>query len=423
MRPRSLTGRVTLLVTAVFVIAFVAQVVVLQWQFFSMATTGVFHATTGRAQVGVRLMQQATPAERTAVAASLGTANYKVTLTPPAYKAEQLLDEPEMLAKVREQLGSEARLMFGGDELLNIVAIGVPIDGQAWWFIQDLGPPPSLPFVLLLVLAMLAVAAGVGLLFGARVLARPLLQLAQDIGHRQSLLRAIEIGRGDSTELQRIKQAFNELVHSVARSHETRQQLLAGVSHDLRTPLTRLRLRLETQTDGPPPAEMLADLDGLERIVNQFLAYVHGQSDAASGRLVPMSDMVEQIVAQYPPSQVRGTIAPLDSTVPEMAMQRLLGNLIDNALDHGAAPVRVHLHAGSDGAAVMTVYDSGPGMSPDEFLHAQQPFVRLDSGRNANGHCGLGLAIVAQVADQLGGRLGVAHDAQRGFGISVHLPR
>jgi two-component system, OmpR family, osmolarity sensor histidine kinase EnvZ len=132
---------------------------------------------------------------------------------------------------------------------------------------------------------------------------------------------------------------------------------------------------------------------------------------------------VEQIVAQYPSSQVQRTIAPLANTVPEIAMQRLLGNLIDNALDHGAAPVSVLLQAGDDGAAVMTVHDRGPGMSPDEFLHAQQPFVRLDSGRSADGHCGLGLAIVAQVAEQLGGRLSLARDAQRGFGIAVHLPR
>lgn len=422
MRPRSLTGRVTLLVIGIFAIAFVAQVVVLQWQIFELATTGVFRATTGRAQVGVRLMRQAAPQERAAVAASLGTSNYKVTLDAPAYPAAQLMDEPQMRAQVREQLGNDAQLMFGGDEQLNVVAIGVPIDGQTWWFVQDLGTPPSLPFALFIILAMLAVTAGAGLLFGARVLARPLLQLAQDIGHRQSLLSAIEIKRSDSTELKRIKQAFNELVHSVVRSRETRQQLLAGVSHDLRTPLTRLRLRLETQTDGPPPAEMLADLDGLERIVKQFLAYVHGQSAGASGRRVAIGEAVEQIVAQYPPSQVQGTIVPLANTVPEMAMQRLLGNLIDNALDHGAAPVSVLLHAGADGAAVMTVHDRGPGMSPDEFLRAQQPFVRLDTGRNADGHCGLGLAIVAQVAEQLGGRLSLARDAQRGFGIAVHLP-
>jgi two-component system osmolarity sensor histidine kinase EnvZ len=108
-------------------------------------------------------------------------------------------------------------------------------------------------------------------------------------------------------------------------------------------------------------------------------------------------------------------------TAPDLLVQRLLTNLIDNALAYGQAPVEVSLQATADGVQ-LRVTDHGPGMPLEEFDRAQQPFVRLTSARSELGHCGLGLAIVAQMGRALGGRLQALRDSEGRFAIALDLP-
>ena len=106
---------------------------------------------------------------------------------------------------------------------------------------------------------------------------------------------------------------------------------------------------------------------------------------------------------------------------PDLAVQRLLANLVDNALAYGRAPVGVSLRSGAAGTA-LCISDGGPGMNDEDFQRAQQPFVRLTRTRSELGHCGLGLAIVAQMARQLGGSLHTVRGADGRFGITLSLP-
>jgi two-component system osmolarity sensor histidine kinase EnvZ len=108
--------------------------------------------------------------------------------------------------------------------------------------------------------------------------------------------------------------------------------------------------------------------------------------------------------------------------VPDLVVQRLLVNLIDNALAYGQAPVEVTLRATPEGAE-LGVADQGAGMSPEDFERAQQPFVRLTNARSELGHCGLGLAIVAQMGRQLDGHLRTRRDAEGRFVIALMLPK
>ena len=119
---------------------------------------------------------------------------------------------------------------------------------------------------------------------------------------------------------------------------------------------------------------------------------------------------------------VSAHIESVTLAVHDLVVQRLLTNLIDNALAYGRAPVEVSLQATVEGAE-LRVTDHGAGMSAEDFERAQQPFVRLTNARSELGHCGLGLAIVAQVARQLGGRLRAQRGADGRFGIVFTLPR
>jgi len=276
--------------------------------------------------------------------------------------------------------------------------------------------------VWLLLLAAVTLSA---LLVSVRLIARPIGELARALAEQQGTLRPLPLRSDASAELQALIAAFNQLAHQTAAAAQARQQLLAGVSHDLRTPLARLRLRVETQCEPALADALTADLLALERIVSQFLSYVQGDSGVPLGDVVPLARSVRAVLQRYagadPPLQL--SIDDIEQPAPDLAVQRLLANLIDNALAYGGAPIGVALKAVPDGAE-LRVSDAGHGMNDEDFLRAQQPFVRLTRTRSELGHCGLGLAIVAQVARQLGGRLSAERQADDGrFAIVVSLPR
>ena len=333
------------------------------------------------------------------------------------------------LDEVRARLathGISARLQPRGGGRIALV-FRLPVDEQVWWLSREsAGPGRSVTNTLLVWLAVLALATLGALLLSVRLIARPLATLAQDIGRQHGALQALPLPPGASAEVQALVLAFNRLAEQAQAQAQARQQLLAGVSHDLRTPLARLRLRVETQCDEPVAQALTADLQALERIVNQFLAYVQGDSGALQGHPVPLADAVEEAVGPYVDQGQPVSLAleggdALERPVSDLAVQRLLANLIDNALAYGQPPVEVQVRAGPRGVE-LRVTDQGPGMSEAEFLRAQRPFVRLGQARGQLGHCGLGLAIVARLGQQLGGRLEAVRDSDGRFSVSLHLP-
>jgi two-component system, OmpR family, osmolarity sensor histidine kinase EnvZ len=162
------------------------------------------------------------------------------------------------------------------------------------------------------------------------------------------------------------------------------------------------------------------DLRAVEHIVSQFLAFVQGDRDAGLGQPESVRALVQQVVASYAEQGRQVTFAAdaTDAQAPDLAVTRLLHNLIDNALAHGAEPVQVVWRAPTADERELTVWDSGPGLSDAEFARALQPFVRL-SADTSIGHCGLGLAIVAQVARQWGAQLEGRRDGSGRFGVAV----
>jgi two-component system, OmpR family, osmolarity sensor histidine kinase EnvZ len=393
-RSWSLVGRLTGGVVLIALLSFAAQAVVLALWLKPVAAETLDAAAEQAEQIGIAL--QAVPAaERAALAQRLSTEQTRV-----------LADEPP---------GED-----GG-----AIVFRLSVDGQEWWVLRTLQlPPAALTGTLTVWLVLLAVVTLSALGVSVRLIARPLGEMARALAAQQGTLRPLPL-RGDaSAKLQALIEAFNQLAHQTAAAAQARQQLLAGVSHDLRTPLARLRLRAETQCEPALADALTADLLALERIVNQFLAYVQGDTGAALGEPAPLVDSVRRVLHRYadqqPPLQLQ--LDEVEQPAPDLAVQRLLANLVDNALAYGAAPVGVALRATAQGAE-LCVSDGGRGMSDEEFQRAQQPFVRLTRTRSELGHCGLGLAIVAQVARQLGGRLGVRREPDGRFAIVFSLPR
>ena len=200
-------------------------------------------------------------------------------------------------------------------------------------------------------------------------------------------------------EIRTLSHAFNQMSGDLARLDADRALILAGVSHDLRTPLSRLRLGLEMSgADAQLRDGMTADIEEMDRIINQFLDFARTDG----GEALQHADLaaVAAEVAEHYRRHGRSVATELPN-VPElplqaMAMRRVLLNLIDNALRYGGKEVSVAVRA-ENGAAVLDVADRGPGIPAAEVERLKQPFTRLEVARSDKGGAGLGLAIVERV--------------------------
>ncbi|MDE2370749.1 MAG: hypothetical protein KGN16_17400 [Burkholderiales bacterium] len=420
----SLVGRLTGGVVLIALLSFAAQAVVLALWLVpvtdDLAGVGAEQATMVQAALA------AVPAEqRPALARKLSNGWVTVTSQLPS-DAGAIAPVPQRDLPVSEILRREIQVRFARRPGQRFAAIfRLQVDGQDWWMTRAYSAlPGAVTGTIGIWLVVLGVATVGALLLSVRFIARPFARLAAQISHQHGALQPLPETGDASAELRSLVRAFNDLVRQVTAASQGRQQLLAGVSHDLRTPLARLRLRAETQCEPEVADALTADLLALERIVDQFLAYVQGDNGLALGTREPLERTVSDLVGRYAGTgqDVVARIEAVAAEVPDVAVQRLLSNLIDNAYAHGGGPVEVALRTLADGTVELAVYDRGSGMTEEEFARAQQPFVRLTNSRSQLGHCGLGLAIVGQIARQLGGRLRLVRAEDGRFGIALALP-
>ncbi|MDD5247588.1 MAG: ATP-binding protein [Rhodocyclaceae bacterium] len=215
---------------------------------------------------------------------------------------------------------------------------------------------------------------------------------------------------------------YNEMAERQRRHEEDRAIMLAGVAHDLRTPITRLRLLLELQ-NGERRAELNQNLGEIERITEQFLAFARSDDDEAASDH-DLKAFVQEVAAPYRERAVAVSDTAADGIVAAIrpnALRRALVNLIENALEYGAPPILIDIRRGGDDAAI-AVTDEGRGIPERDMARATRPFTRLDASRGGKGHCGLGLAIVAGIAESHGGRLVLRRRTPAGFAAEIHLP-
>jgi signal transduction histidine kinase len=280
-----------------------------------------------------------------------------------------------------------------------------------------------LPYVFavqMLVIVLLATLA-------VRLAVLPLAKLAAAADAIDPSKKGHPISDQGPIEVARAARAFNAMTERIAHHMDERVQILAAISHDLQTPITRMRLRADMADESSERSKLLSDLAELERLVQDGLAYSRGSHGKGEKRSrIDLTSFVESISYDYQdtgkPVSISGITAGTVDTKPD-ALRRILTNLIDNALKFGgAAEIRVEPRDG--GAVAIVVMDRGPGIPEDKIEAAMQPFYRLEQSRSREtGGSGLGLAIAQQLAAVLSGSVTLRNRDGGGLMATVLLPR
>ncbi len=269
--------------------------------------------------------------------------------------------------------------------------------------------------------AVSIIVTGVSFLF-LRNQVRPIRRLAE-AAEAFGKGRVLPYKPAGATEVRSAGQRFLDMRARIERHIEQRTLMLSGVSHDLRTPLTRLKLGLSMLDEDAEVAALQSDVEEMERMLESFLEFVRSQAieePVSSDPVDIVRDLVERFTRSGQPVAL-GSIAGSGAVrVRPLALDRALENLVTNALRYGEkARVSVAI---SDRAAVFTVEDQGPGIPPHRREEALKPFARLDEARNQNKRAGvgLGLAIANDVARQHGGQLRLGDSKDLG-GLKAEL--
>jgi two-component system osmolarity sensor histidine kinase EnvZ len=273
--------------------------------------------------------------------------------------------------------------------------------------------------------AFLLVAILGGYLIASRVGA-PLHRLAQAanmVGDGQTPSLLDESG---PQEIVVVARAFNRMTANLARSNADRALLLAGVSHDLRTPLARLRLEIEMcAISGTDTDTMVTDIEAMDRIIGQFLDYARGATQEPMQPL-DLAPLIADVVSPY---RLRGVPVKIISPLRQMALahslslRRVFANLIDNALRYAHQDQRIEIRVfDEDEMTCVEIADHGPGIPESELERLRQPFTRLVAARSNTFGAGLGLAIVDRIVQAHNGRLDLLPRQGGGLRAIVRLP-
>ena len=255
----------------------------------------------------------------------------------------------------------------------------------------------------------------------ARLLGRPLRKLA-DAADRVGREEAVPVAEEGPREVRQVAAAFNAMRARLLDQVNERIQALAAVSHDLRTPIARLRLRAANVRNRTLRAAIDHDLDEMEAFMRSLLDFLRG-ADPEEERLIDLASLVVTIVhdAQDMGSEVRyDGPASLEWVTRPIKLQRAIDNLVQNAIRH-AGQAEIRLSQGEDGVRII-VEDRGPGIPVDQLDTVFEPFRRLEGSRNRNtGGAGLGLAIVRRSITRLGGRIALENRPEGGLRATVTL--
>jgi two-component system osmolarity sensor histidine kinase EnvZ len=322
--------------------------------------------------------------------------------------------------RIKQALGEQTRFAYARDRVEGFW-VSFSIEEDDYWVMlprERFEPQFGLEW-LAGGLALLGLAlAGAWLI--ASALSRPLGAIAaaaREVGRGQRPAPLAETG---PREMRTVSVAFNRMAGDLAAMERERATVLAGISHDLRTPLSRLRLAIEMSgADRQTAEDMGADIEEMDKVIGQFLAFARGEDEPLlEGDL---NALIAEIVDGYRKrdhavSFTPGKLAGL--RFAPLAVRRAVSNLIDNALHYAGGSIEVSTARGG-ALALIEVKDRGPGVPQSELERLKRPFTRLDEARSGSGGAGLGLAIVERIARAHGGRFEIA--VREGGGLVARL--
>ena len=466
--PQSLFGRLIAVSVLAVVLAQAVGLVLIARERETFVLQSSVREWTRRIAETVQMLEALGPAERAAAVAQLAAPRAVPSLPPPPAddpprSAHNLLDphrafvrvplltdfEQTLREHVQAALGSsygvaiertldpsrpaialpvpfyEARELAAHQETAQRydVAVHFPDGGSEVFRITRMPGGAPLPRNLRVNLTLLVLILVIALYVTARSITRPLSALARaadSVGRDARPERLPEVG---ARELRDAARAFNTMQDRLRRYLDSRSRVLAAMSHDLKTPLTRLRLQVETLDDPALQARIGKELTEMELMVREALSLFRGLDDGEPAVPVEVNELLAGIVQQFADMgavTVSGrALAPF--TGKAQALKRLLTNLISNAINFGS---RATVLVEDNGDLVIRVRDQGPGIPEGELERVFEPFHRLEQSRNRDsGGTGLGLTIARDIAQAHGGTLVLTNLPGGGLEAALRLPR
>jgi signal transduction histidine kinase len=307
-----------------------------------------------------------------------------------------------------ERLEIQVRLSDGSSVIVHARRVEMPVSSWVLWVLV----------AQLVVLALCAWAA-------VRLVTRPLAQLAAAADDLGPDLKSRTLEESGPYEVAHAARAFNAMQKRIAGYMAERVEILASISHDLQTPITRMRLRTDLMDSDADREKFRQDLDAMHALVREGVTYartLHGATEEP--RRIDADALFETMVADYEDAgetvRLEGRLGKPIVTRPH-ALRRILTNLIDNALKFGS-DVRVRVGTEAD-RAFIAVQDNGPGIPADQLEAVLQPFYRVENSRNrSTGGTGLGLAIAHQLAMAMGAQLQLRNREEGGLEARLTMP-
>ena len=425
MKPRSLFARVTLIIVVGLAIAQLLTFAAIRYErgmaLRHLMMTGIERDIAS----SIAILDRLPAAERADWLARLERRNYRFMLGdgvsgPPPESAisrefaaaiVNALHPFEVVKVVQagaDDLRIQVRLTDGSPVIVYARRVGMPVSNWVLW-------------VLVLQLAVLAVCAW----FAVRLVTRPLARLAKAADELGPDLKGRELAEEGPSEVAHAARAFNAMQRRIAGYMAERVEILAAISHDLQTPITRMRLRTDMMDNEKDQLKFRQDLDAMHALVKEGVTYaktLHGATEPPCR--VDADALLESMVADYEDAgqqvQLEGRIGGPIVTRPN-ALRRIIVNLVDNALKFGSeVRMRVRVDAGR---LVVAITDNGPGIPPDQLEAVLKPFYRVESSRNrSTGGTGLGLAIAHQLATAMGAELSLHNRDEGGLEARIAMP-
>ena len=340
----------------------------------------------------------------------------------PGVDGRPSLLETTVLRKLASELGQRETMVWrggGGAPLWVRMRLG----GRADYWVALAPSPGWSPTGALLgaVGVALALSLFAGLTLQRRV-NRPLKALADAVDAMPDTIPARLLANGAPQEIATVARSFEAMAARLAAQDADRAIMLAGISHDLKTPIAKLRLAAALQGGSHADAAMIErQFDRIDRMLGQFLDFARG-GDAERPVRLTLHAAIREVAATLgiEPSAVTGD-TDVQAEVRPVAFERVMANLLHNALMHGRPPTSVSV-ARRPTCVTVTVCDRGDGVDPALLATLGRPFVRGDAARPSDGGTGLGLAIVQRFADDHGGALMLANRDDGGLCVILRLP-
>ncbi len=424
--PHTLRSRLFLILLTGLIVAHLMSFAVLFGERYVSARQVMLGTLETDVATSVAILDRLPAAERPQWLPRVNRGNYQYILGPG------LRGVPEMTQRGKDIAD---RIMEATGGRFAVTVESIPGDGkqvQAHLTLSDGSPltidvhprmtPVAqwLPYVLVLQLLLLIVCCW----FAVRQSIRPLVALADAADALNPNAKAAPLDESGPTEVARAARAFNAMSERIAHFVAERVQILAAISHDLQTPITRMKLRAEMAEDSEEKRKMVNDLAEIQTLVQEGLAYARSTSgEGEKASRIDLGSFVESLVYDYQDTgknvTIEQNVGGAIVTRPH-ALRRILTNLVDNAIKFGGA-AEVSVRRERD-AVLIDVMDRGPGIPDDKLDAVLQPFVRLEGSRSREtGGTGLGLAIAHQLSVAIGGSLKLRNREGGGLAAEIRI--